>query len=214
MPDHLEFLEIPGGVQSTAVVLLHGYGANGHDLYPLPQALRISGEVHWYFPHAPLSCSSGGLLGRMWFPIDESEFESIIGFGETERKADSLEFLESIRLINRFIDDIAGKHSQIILGGFSQGAMISFHTAFKRSDVKKLLMLSGILVGDTHSFEKKEFSVFQAHGRSDPILPFSGALKLKEFFEKKEMDLNFVEFDGGHEIPLDVVGKLRNFLEN
>ena len=212
VPDHLEFLEIPGGVQSTAIVLLHGYGANGHDLYPLPQALRISRDVHWYFPHAPLSCPSAGYQGRMWFPIDEIAFESATGSGEMERI--SLEFSDSVRLIDQFIHGIAGKHSQIILGGFSQGSMVSFHVAFNRIDVRKLLMFSGILVGDSNSFEKKEFSVFQSHGRNDSILPFLQALKLKEFFEKRKMDLNFVEFHGGHEIPLDVIGKLRSFLEN
>lgn len=217
VPNRLEFLEIPGGSQSTAVVLLHGYGANGHDLFPLPEALGISRDIHWYFPHGTLSCSVGEVWGggRMWFPIDESGFEQTVAEGEIEGafSSRSLEFEKSIRMMDEFIDGIAGKHTQIILGGFSQGAMISFHSAFRRNDVDKLLMLSGILIGDTASFEKKEFTVFQAHGRNDPVLPFSCALNLKNFFQEKGMELTFVEFDGGHEIPLLVISKLRDYLE-
>lgn len=35
---------------------------------------------------------------------------------------------------------------------------------------------------------------------------------LKDFFQKHQMDVDFVEFNGGHTVPLQVVSKLTHLL--
>ena len=94
--------------------------------------------------------------------------------------------------------------------------MISCEVAFNRNDIKKLLVLSGILIVEEHwnKLMKGGISVFQCHGRQDPVLPFAGAKRLKDLFEKKNFEHTFVEFDGGHEIPSIACKKLAEFLKN
>jgi phospholipase/carboxylesterase len=51
----------------------------------------------------------------------------------------------------------------------------------------------------------------QSHGRSDPILPFAAAERLRDFLKTAGADVRWVEFGGGHTIPmgaLDGLGKL------
>ena len=51
----------------------------------------------------------------------------------------------------------------------------------------------------------KKLTIVQSHGTVDPILPFVGALALREMFELTGQDVNFVEFNGQHGIPAEAV---------
>ena len=214
----LKTLQIAGAKNAPAIVLLHGHGADGNDLYPLASFLKNAKNFHWYLPHAPLTIPiSPFAQGRTWFPITDRDFDLFMsgktaGFTAEAHK----QFKKSAKMIDDFIQQIASSHSRIIIGGFSQGAMISCEVAFHRDDIKELLVLSGILVQMEYwnKVTDKDFRVFQCHGKQDPILPFAGGLRLKDLFEKKNFEHTFVEFDGGHEIPSMVCKKLADFLEN
>ena len=56
--------------------------------------------------------------------------------------------------------------------------------------------------------------VMQSHGRQDPVLPFSLAEKLKGIMEESGMTVNFVPFDGGHEIPMPALQAYVDLLES
>ena len=105
-----------------------------------------------------------------------------------------------------------------VLGGFSQGAIVSCEVAFG-SDVPlaALVLLSGTPVDTTgwrnQMSRRKGLPVFMAHGRKDDILPFDLAERLRADLVAAGLDVTFVPFDGGHEIPGEVVVALGEFLK-
>lgn len=54
--------------------------------------------------------------------------------------------------------------------------------------------------------------VLQSHGTSDTLLPYPLGLSLKEFFEKSEMEHEFVSFQGVHTIGEPAVRKFIEFV--
>jgi phospholipase/carboxylesterase len=105
----------------------------------------------------------------------------------------------------------------IVLGGFSQGAMVASEVAFG-SDARlgALVLLSGTLVDEKNwerNFERRrDLPVFLAHGRSDRMLPFAVADRFGRKLEAAGVKVTWFPFDGGHEIPAAVVIELNKFL--
>jgi phospholipase/carboxylesterase len=106
----------------------------------------------------------------------------------------------------------------IVLGGFSQGAMVASEVAF-RSDVelRALVLLSGTLVDEAswerHFDRRRGTPVFLAHGRADQTLPFAAAERFRVKLEAAGVKVTWVPFDGGHELPATVVIALNRFIE-
>jgi predicted esterase len=53
----------------------------------------------------------------------------------------------------------------------------------------------------------------QSHGKEDMVVPFEVGLWLKEFLEAHRISVDFVPFNGSHEVPQLVVGKLAVAIE-
>ena len=52
--------------------------------------------------------------------------------------------------------------------------------------------------------------VLQTHGLQDPLLPYESAVELRELWRAAGVNVEWVEFRGGHELPhavLDAMGK-------
>jgi len=106
---------------------------------------------------------------------------------------------------------------RIVLGGFSQGAMVATEVAFQSdAHVDALVLLSGTLV-DEASWQQRfsahrAIPVFMSHGRADPVLPFGIADRFRTELAAAGLKVTWVPFDGGHEIPASVVLELNKFL--
>jgi phospholipase/carboxylesterase len=105
----------------------------------------------------------------------------------------------------------------IVLGGFSQGAMVAGEVAFgSDAQLRALVLLSGTLVDEKtweSNFERRrDLPVFLAHGRSDRMLPFAVADRFRRKLEAAGVKVTWFPFDGGHEIPAAVVIELNKFL--
>jgi phospholipase/carboxylesterase len=110
-----------------------------------------------------------------------------------------------------------GDARRVILGGFSQGAMISAEVAFESDEgLRALVLLSDTLVDEarlTASLPKRRgLPVFISHGRRDDILPFAAADRLQQALRRAGLRVTWYPFEGGHEIPADVVTALNQFL--
>ena len=60
--------------------------------------------------------------------------------------------------------------------------------------------------------KRKGLPVFQSHGRSDPILPFVLAEKLRDALGEAGLDVTFDRFEGGHAIPPSTLKRLDEWL--
>lgn len=215
-----------------AVVLCHGFGAPGDDLVPLQRefvqiepALR---RVRFVFPEAPMSLGSAGFGydARAWWNIDMNEvmrlqmgdpvalktFRAREPEGMPQARAAFLKLLDAVCTGS----DLAMSH--VVLGGFSQGAMLTTDVSLRADDAPAgLAILSGTLLTEdiwrVKAERRKGLRVFQSHGKDDPLLPYANAVALKELLEKATADVQFTTFIGGHSIPPGVITSLATFIK-
>src|SRR5690242_2185722 len=121
------------GPDSPLVVLLHGFSGRVDDLAPFARALGVPGR--FVVPHGILDMASYGLPGRAWWPIDVPEREAAIARGEP-RDLSALvpEGLAEARCaLGEMLEELRRESpgSPIVLGGFSQGGMLSCDLALR-----------------------------------------------------------------------------------
>ncbi|HEY1101104.1 MAG TPA: phospholipase [Myxococcota bacterium] len=198
------------------VILCHGYGAPGDDLVDLgaellQQAPALVGRVRFIFPEAPLALDNVPFGGRAWWPIDMLALQQAIERGEERRMADEVPAgLAAARqklraLIEAVHVETKLPFNKIVLGGFSQGAMVTTDAALRLEEAPAaLLVFSGALLDQSEwkklAGKRAGLKVLQAHGTSDPILPFNGAVALRDVLKAAGLVVDFHEFRGGHTI--------------
>jgi phospholipase/carboxylesterase len=203
------------------VILLHGFGAPGDDLVSLAQYLDI--PARFVFPEAPLEL--GGMYGdaRAWWMLDLSHLEAQLRSDNPhDRSAEIPEGLSAARdQVSRLVDQVAARFAttddRIVLGGFSQGAMVSLDVALHRdARLAGVVMLSGTLIAESEWTPRMPklagVPVFQSHGRGDALLPFVVAETLRDKLKTAGALVEWHPFVGGHEIPASVLAELGQFL--
>ena len=211
----IESLAVLGEDPTVAIVFLHGYGANMHDLFPLWE-LWHQDKFNWYFPNGTQGLNMGYYEGRAWFSIDMEKLEKAMRDGTHRDMATTLppELDQTLNHLELFLSELSKRHSKIILGGFSQGAMCSSHLAMRKNlNLEALVLLSGGLLAESKiPSSARPLPFYQSHGIKDPILSIDGARAL----EHKLLSLNFHgklhTFNGGHEIPMNVIQEVKMFL--
>ncbi len=156
----------------SAVVFLHGYGANGADLIGLADPLADHmPDTLFIAPDAPESCA-GAPMGYQWFPIPW-----IDGSSEEEAAAGLVRAAEDV---NAFLDAVMVDEDllpeQVMLFGFSQGTMLSLHVAPRREDaVAGICAFSGRLLEPELLADEVQCRppVLLVHGDQDDVVPIN-----------------------------------------
>ena len=206
-----------------AVILFHGYGASMRDLFGLSEVIKVADPVDWIFPDGPISVALGMFMeGRAWFPIDMRELEMAMMRGEFRNFEDKCpqEFLDSLELARKFVTAMMENYAEVIIGGFSQGAMITSHLLTQNLDSKKVkgfILYSATLLAKEqliNGLEGKEAKPFlQSHGKQDQVLDYNAAMKLFELLKLNRYEGEFITFEGAHEIPMNVINGTSEFLK-
>lgn len=223
----VEVLQRTAGAPTGLVILCHGFGAPGSDLVPLHEALVDRApelaSVRFAFPAAPIELQGWG-DARAWWLIDVEAVARLGADPERLREFRRVEpdGLPAARTALRSCVDalVAGSHldwNQVVLGGFSQGAMITTDLALRAEErCAGLAVLSGTLLTEPVWKEKASrragLPVFQAHGRADPILPFGAAESLRDLLKDAGAQVEFHAFNGGHTITAAELDSLAAFL--
>ncbi|WP_104018749.1 alpha/beta hydrolase [Roseovarius nitratireducens] len=158
------------GQARSAVVFLHGYGANGDDLLGLadPLAEHLP-DTLFVAPDAPESIP-GMPFGLQWFPIPwiDGSSEEEAERGLMAAAADLDAFLDALMVDEDLLPE------QVVLFGFSQGTMMALHVAPRREDeVAGIVAFSGrllrpdLLADETRSRPP----VLLLHGDADDVVP-------------------------------------------
>jgi len=159
------------GKARQIVFLLHGVGADGHDLIDLaprwgqavPDALFIS-------PHAPAPYE-GAPFGRQWFDL-------------TDRTPARLE--AGVRTVAPALDAAIAREcaaaglpeTHVMLMGFSQGAMTALFCGLRRATPPAaILAYSGLLLSPESlgSELRSRPPVLLVHGEDDEVVPAAGS---------------------------------------
>jgi phospholipase/carboxylesterase len=139
--DGPRLLPAAGGPATSLVVLLHGLGADGNDLFALaPQLAKVLPGAAFVAPHAPDPCDMAP-TGRQWFSFQDRSWDTV---GDGMRRAWAI--------LDAFLDtelEAAGlEDSRLALVGFSQGAMLAMHAGLRRASAcAGIVAFSGVLVG-------------------------------------------------------------------
>lgn len=214
-----------GPTPRFAVILCHGYGAPGDDLVSLAEAfaglLDLEHGLRFVFPAAPLQPPEFAPFGgRAWWEINMAALLAATESASFSQVHDSVPpGIDAAT--ERLVDCVAavlaglGERPRYALGGFSQGAMLTMHTAVSgRVPAPDLLLqLSGTVICETvwraglQAGRLSETEVIQSHGRQDPVLPYSSAETLRELVKGHCQRHTFIPFQGPHTIPLEAVAE-------
>jgi len=209
----LKCLVREGEDEKRVVVLLHGFGADPGDLFPLADFLDPDENYTFVFPEAPLEVPIGPMMsGRGWFPLSVRELE---GGGIDFTKVRPPHMDASVQLVSDLVFHLNA--DRLVLGGFSQGAMIATEVAMNDAEsVHGLVLYSGTLLDEVNWTKKavalKGKKMIVSHGVHDPVLPFAYSQRLYDMLKASGADGSFVSFPGGHEIPLPVLQKTKAML--
>ena len=199
----LAFRERPAaGEAEGALVLLHGRGADEHDLFPLLDELDPERRLHGYTPRAPLALPPGGahwyVVPRVGHP-DPATFAA--GFGALTEWFDALPF----------------PPERTVLGGFSQGAVMSYALGLGvgRPRPASLLAFSGF-IPTVDGWELDTASPFPpvaiAHGTYDPVISVEFARQARAILEATGAEVVYRESPIEHWIDPAVVAELRGLV--
>ncbi len=212
-----------GGGNGPLVVLLHGFGAPGDDLVALSEYLDAPAGTRFLFPEAPISIPMGFGDSRAWWMIDMARIQADRAAGKSRDMSNEIPrgLPEARERMKSFLDELHRKvgvdPKHTILGGFSQGAMLSCDALLHSAQpYVGLIQLSGTLVAKPEwgplLAKRKGLPLFQSHGTQDPILPYAMAERLRDEFLQAGMNVDWQPFRGGHEIPEPVLRKLGSFM--
>ena len=158
------------GTTRSLVILLHGYGADGNDLFGLAAPLSEHlPDTAFRAPNAP-ERSRVNPMGYQWFPIPWLD-----GSSEAEREGS---FRSSVKLLDDYLTSAMREEgvtaAETALIGFSQGTMMSLHVSPRRDEPLACIVgFSGRLVGndDLKEAAKVRPPVLLVHGDMDEMIP-------------------------------------------
>lgn len=201
----LEFTTIPAkNPQSPTglIIMLHGWGANGEDLAGLVPYLDLP-NFQFVFPNAPFPYPYSP-IGRAWYDLRVENMYQ--GLGESREK-----LIEWIQYEERSTQIPLSK---TILGGFSQGGAMTLDVGLQLP-VAGLVSMSGYLhenIALSTNNNSDLSPTLIMHGRSDRVVPLQAAVKARETLESLSVSVEYQEFDAEHEINLEMLGVLRNYI--
>jgi phospholipase/carboxylesterase len=212
-----------GGGDGPTVILMHGFGAGGDDLVDLANYVEVPPGTRWVFPAGPLEL--GGLYGdsRAWWMIDLARLEPELAAGRAIDRADEVpDGLPAARaavlgLLDALARDYGRTDARTVLGGFSQGAMLTVDVALHApGKLAGLALMSGTLLAESvwqpRAAALAGVTIFQSHGTKDGLLAYRGAERLRDFLLAAGAEVGFMPFPGGHELPPPVLEGLAELL--
>jgi phospholipase/carboxylesterase len=149
------------GEPAGALVLLHGRGADEHDLFPLLDLLDPARRLLGVTPGGPLHLPPGG---KHWYTLGGIP------------TPDAETFHATAPLLAAFLDALPMPMDRVVLGGFSQGAVMSYAMSLGpgRPRPAGLVAMSGFLPRlEGWPLEPERLAgvpVGIAHGTLDPVI--------------------------------------------
>jgi phospholipase/carboxylesterase len=196
------------GQPRGALVLFHGRGADEHDLVPLFDALDPERRLVGVTPRGPLSLPPGG---AHWYAV------RAIGYPDPDT------FLRTYELASDWLDalpELTGVPiERTVLGGFSQGAVMSYALGLASSRPRPagILALSGF-VPTVEGFEldlaaRAGLPVSISHGTYDPVIGVQFGRAARDLLAEAGLDVAYREDQVAHQIAPGAVTQARAVLE-
>jgi phospholipase/carboxylesterase len=197
---HVHLHRPASGDDPVTLVLLHGTGADEHDLVPLGEFLS---------PTATLLSPRGNVReGSMprWFA---RHAEGVLDTADVERRADELaDWLAAA------VDAYELDPTRTVAVGFSNGANIAAAVLLRRPEVFRAAALFAPMVPlePDDRVDLSTANVFVSAGRRDPICTPEQAERLVELLTERDAAVDLHWHDGGHQLPRPAAEQARTWL--
>jgi phospholipase/carboxylesterase len=169
---YLPCVEIePKTTADSAIIWLHGLGADGNDFVPVVPDLALKSATRFIFPHAPRIpvTINNGYVMPAWYDILEMSLD---------RKVDQVQLCASAAAIVKLIEREVARGidpKRIVLAGFSQGGAVVYEAALSYAQpLGGLLILSSYFAtSETAGFHSanQDLPILIQHGNFDPVVP-------------------------------------------
>ena len=197
------------------VVFLHGYGANGENLIDLAHQFKeVAPEAHFISPNAVEQWEGGFPNCYQWFSLYDNSLRKPF-----------LETVENIKKSNialqKFVDEQLARFNlelkDLILVGFSQGAMMSiYQSLIRNSSMKAVIAYSGGVILPENIGEKtiSKPNICLVHGEEDVVVPFENFIEGVKILEDNNIPFKSHSIKGlDHSINLEAIEFGKNFLK-
>jgi len=194
-----ELISLNSESATNRLVLLHGWGADAHDLVTVGKLLTegLKDRFEIVSLSAPQPHPSG--LGRQWYPLYPHEWEQVPkAVLDLERRLRNLCF-KNIPL------------NKTLLLGFSQGGAMALEVA-TRIKFKGIFALSSYPHPDWNP-HKDMPPIFLCHGNMDQVVPKEASQKSFDILSKNGIKSDLYFFEGGHEINNDLIDHCRGIIK-
>jgi phospholipase/carboxylesterase len=183
-----------------ALVLFHGRGADEHDLFPLLDVLDPERQLHGYCPRGPLSLPPGG---AHWYVVPR------VGY------PDPATFAASYREASDWLDSLP--HPQIVLAGFSQGAVMSHALGLGKDRPRPaaIAAFSGFIPqvdGWELDLDRPLPPVAIGHGTFDPIIDVAFGRAARDTLERAGGEVLYREYPLPHSLDPAFLVEVRDWL--
>jgi phospholipase/carboxylesterase len=194
------------GEPEGLLVLLHGRGADEHDLHPLLDLLDPERRLVGVTPRGPLSLPPGG---AHWYVL--------AGLGTPDPDT----FTPTYERLAAWLDELQAEtgipSGKTVLGGFSQGAVMTYALGLGKGRPRPaaLIALSGF-VPTVPGFELDLTPplppVVIGHGTLDPIIGVEWGRRARALLEPAGADLTYREYPLPHAVDPRFLVELRPWL--
>ena len=190
------------GEPEGVLVLFHGRGADEYDLSPLLDALDPERRFLGLTPRGPLALPPGG---AHWYVVPR------VGY------PDPATFRSSYELASEWLDGLGFPPERTVLGGFSQGAVMTYALGLGRGRPKpaRLAAFSGFIPtveGWEPDLEPPLPPVAIGHGAYDNVIPVEFARDARRRLEEAGADVLYRESPLPHAIDPRFLAEVRDWL--
>ena len=201
----------PAGSARSAVIWLHGLGADGHDFEPIVPHLGLDGAgVRFVFPHAPRIpvTLNAGMVMPAWYDIAGPDLD---------RRHDETGIRRSAGQVEALIGDQVAQgvpSERVVLAGFSQGGAVALFQGLRESRrLAGIVALSTYLVlASDLDRERTEANagtpVFQAHGSHDPMVGSERGTAARDRLREWGHEVEFHEYSMEHQVCAEEIDAL------
>lgn len=202
---------------TSAVIWLHGLGADGFDFVPIVNELRLPMTLaaRFIFPHAtprPVTINNGFVM-RAWYDIT--------GFGP-DRAEDDAGIRESDVVVRKYIEQQIEQGipaSKIVIAGFSQGGAIAFQTGLRHPQrLAGIMALSTYLplrasVANEASAANRDVPILMCHGTHDGVVPPALGETSRDMLLKLGYQIDWRSYPMAHQVCLEEVMDISKWLQ-
>lgn len=206
----------PPTAAESAVIWLHGLGADGQDFVGILPQLNLpeNHTIRFVFPHAPVQpvTVNGGMSMRSWYDIYSMSIAEKMDLHSIQLSSNVLK-----ELINEQLE-LGIPADKIVIAGFSQGGLIALNTALSLDKT-----LAGVMALSTYypkaclaalDSPNIKTPILMVHGEFDPVVPFSVAQASQQRLSQIGACLEWHSYPMEHQVCMPEIELISKWLQS